>query len=101
MPLVSGNALFFVDNQNHLLALNKKNGKLFWETILEKGIWKGPYLIDKKLVLFSDEQSAFVDIKNGKVSYVKMRIEGSLPSMTNDGIFFLGNNGRLYHWEKI
>ena len=57
-PLISGNALFFVDNKNNLLAINKKSGKLFWELALENVPWKGPYLIDGKLILFSDEKSA-------------------------------------------
>ena len=100
-PFVNGNAMFFMDNNNHLVAVNKKSGKLFWETTLQKNIWKGPYLIDEKLILFSDEKSAFVTPTDGKIIYKEHRIKGSLPAVTNDGIFFLGDNGRVYHWEKI
>ena len=100
-PFISGNALFFVDNKNNLLAVNKKSGKLFWEVALENNVWKGPYLIDEKLVLFTDEKSVAVDPKDGKTTTLDTRIEGSFPALVNDGIFFLGDNGRLYHWEKI
>ena len=100
-PLVSGNALFFVDNKNNLLAINKRSGKLFWEVALENLVWKGPYLIDEKLVLFSNEKSVFVEPKNGQLTYQKIKMEGSDPAFIDDGIFFLGDNGKLYHWEKI
>ncbi|MBO7483831.1 MAG: PQQ-like beta-propeller repeat protein [Alphaproteobacteria bacterium] len=100
-PFVNGNALFFVDNQNHLLALDKATGRLFWETSLGQGTWKGPYLIDKNLVLFSDEKGILVNLKDGSFNDIKKRIEGSFPAITNKGIFFLGDNGHLYHWEKI
>ena len=101
-PFISGNTLFFVDNQNHLLALNKKSGKLFWEKPLEKGLWKGPYLIDEQLILFSDEKSVIVDPKTGNMTYRETgKIQGSYPALANEGVFFLGDNGTLYHWEKI
>ncbi|MGN0919145.1 MAG: PQQ-binding-like beta-propeller repeat protein [Alphaproteobacteria bacterium] len=100
-PLISGNALFFVDNQNHLLALNKKSGKLFWETALETTVWKGPYLIEGKLVLFSDEKALLVNPKDGKITPLEKRMKGSAPALTNEGIFFLGDNGTIYHWGKI
>lgn len=100
-PLISGNALFFVDTQNNLLAINKKSGKLFWEVSLENTVWKGPYLIDEKLVLFSDEKSLLINPKEGKITENKKRIEGSAPALTSEGIFFLGDNGTLYHWEKF
>lgn len=100
-PLVSGNALFFVDNKNNLLAINKRSGKLFWEVALENLVWKGPYLIDEKLVLFSNEKSVFVEPENGQLTYQKIKMEGSDPAFIDDGIFFLGDNGVLYHWGKI
>lgn len=100
-PLISGNALFFVDNQNHLLALNKNSGKLFWEVALEKAVWKGPYLIDEKLILFTDEKSLIVNPKDGKITENEKRIAGSTPALTSDGVFFMGDNGVLYHWGKI
>ena len=98
---MNGNALFFVDNKNNLLAINKKSGKLFWEVALENLVWKGPYLIDEKLFLFSDEKSVLVEPQDGKITYQKARIEGSKPALVDDGLFFLGDNGKLYHWEKI
>ncbi len=100
-PLISGNALFFVDNDNNLVALNKKSGKLFWETKLDKVVWKGPYLVNEKLVLFADEKGILVDPKNGKVTPSEKRIAGSTPAFTNEGVYFMGDNGALYHWGNI
>ena len=100
-PLINGNALFLLDNQNHLLAINKKSGKLFWEISLENILWKGPFLIDGKLVLFSNGKTAIITPKDGSITLKENGIKGSSPAITSDGIFFLGDNGRLYHWEKI
>ena len=67
-PLINGNALFLLDNQNHLLAINKKSGKLFWEISLENILWKGPFLIDGKLVLFSNGKTAIITPKDGSIT---------------------------------
>lgn len=100
-PLISGNALFFVDNDNTLVAINKKSGKLFWETKLDKAVWKGPYLINEKLVLFADEKSLIINPKDGKTTPSEKRIAGSTPALTNNGVYFMGDNGTLYHWGDI
>lgn len=100
-PLISGNALFFLDNQNRLLAINKNSGKFFWETELDNILWKGPFLVDGNLILFSEEKTAIVTPSDGKVTFKEKGIRGSNPAIINDGIFFLGDNGYLYHWEKI
>ena len=100
-PLISGNALFFLDNQNHLLAINKKSGKLCWEADLENILWKGPFLINNKLVLFSEEKTAIITPSDKKITFIEKGIQGSDPIIIDDGIFFLGDNGSLYHWEKI
>ncbi|MBR6231980.1 MAG: PQQ-binding-like beta-propeller repeat protein [Alphaproteobacteria bacterium] len=100
-PLVNGNALFFLDNHNHLLAINKKSGKFFWDVELENALWKGPFFVDGNLVLFSEEKTAVVNPSDGKVTIKEKGIKGSNPVIISDGIFFLGDNGYLYHWEKI
>ena len=100
-PLISGNALFFLDNQNRLLAVNKNSGKFFWKVDLENILWKGPFLIDGNLVLFSEEKVAIVTPSDGKITFKEKGLKGSNPVIIDDGIFFLGDNGTLYHWEKI
>ena len=65
-PILSGNSLFLIDNNNILYAINAKNGKIKWmkqfDTNIEEGFYfkdikkinfKGPFLIDNKLTLFS------------------------------------------------
>ena len=67
VPIVSGNSLFLIDNRNILYAMNAINGKIKLmkqlDTNIEEGFYfkdikkihfKGPFLIDNKLTLFSN-----------------------------------------------
>ena len=80
VPIVSGNSLFLIDNSNILYAINAKNGKIKWlkqlDLNIEEGFYfkdtkkinfKGPFLIDNKLALFSSNGVLnLVDPFNGK-----------------------------------
>ena len=39
--------------------------------------------------------------RTAKVTENEKRIAGSKPALTNEGVYFLGDNGKLYHWGKI
>lgn len=70
-PVVSGDALFLLSNQNKLMALNKQRGSKYWEADLSaigKGrTWFGPVLVNGELVLTSSEGDiVFFDAKTGK-----------------------------------
>ena len=61
-PIVSGNAVFIVDLDDRLIALNRENGKTFWVTQLtvDKGdsnraTWSGPLLGNGSLYAVSSE----------------------------------------------
>lgn len=63
-PLLSGNTLFVVSNDNDLLAVNKENGDILWATPIELGgkdtevVPYSPILLNNKLV---------VALSNGRV----------------------------------
>jgi outer membrane protein assembly factor BamB len=55
-PVISGNALFVIDLQDNLLALDRRTGKLFWRTQLPTvrqkrffSVWTGPTLAGGRL----------------------------------------------------
>ena len=74
-PILSGNSLFLIDNNNVLYGINANNGKIKWmkqfDAYIEKGFYfkdikknnfKGPFLINNKLILFSN--NGFLNLIN-------------------------------------
>ena len=109
-PILSGNSLFFIDNNNILYAVNAKNGKIKWmkqfESNIEKGFYfkyikkinfKGPYLIDNKLTLFSsDGNLSLIDPKNGNILKTKgFDILGAEPIFVKNKLIILTSDGDL------
>lgn len=74
-PVVSGNALFMVDLDDRLVALDRKTGETLWLTALPKPEkkkqrrnWAGPLLANGALVVMSsDGRIAQVDAASGKI----------------------------------
>ena len=51
-PIISGNSLFLIDNNNILYAINANNGKIKWMKQFDTNIEEGFYFKDiKKLIL--------------------------------------------------
>lgn len=83
-PALSGNALFLIDLQQRLVALDRKNGKPLWFTQLptsktkkQQTDWIGPLILGETVWAFSDDgRFAQLDPKNGKVLSIK---ETGLP----------------------
>ena len=71
-PTLSGSTLFLITHQGSLLALNKKNGKKYWETpLLGHGKtaprWYGPVVGGNSVIVTSsDGDIIFFDIRTGK-----------------------------------
>ena len=96
-PIISGNSLFIIDNKNTLHAINIKNGKIKWmkqfDSNIEEGFYfkdikkikfKGPFLIDNKLTLFSSNGYInLIDPLNGK--FIESR---NFDLLATDPIFF-------------
>ena len=102
-PIINGNVLFFLTNENTLLALDKKTGDLFWQQALPeiKGK-KGIYLLDNQIWLIGNEQSIILNANDGKIiNYSKSDIDGSRPILAQDGWYYLKKNGQLVHQDKL
>jgi outer membrane protein assembly factor BamB len=102
-PAVSGNALFLVDLEDNMVALNRKNGEVFWKTelpVVRKkkffSVWAGPTLAGGVLwAVSNDRKLAGVDPASGNVvvnrdlpspAYVKpIAAGGQLILLSADG----------------
>ena len=74
-PIISGNSIFLIDNNNVLYAIKANNGKIKWMKQfdlntkdgfyfknIKKVSFKGPYLMDNKLMLFSS--NGYINLLN-------------------------------------
>ena len=109
-PIISGNSLFLIDNNNILYAINSKNGKIKWTrqfaSNIEEGFYfkdikkinfKGPFLIDNKLMLFSSEgYFNLLDPLNGKLlGSVDFDLLGAEPIFVKNNLIILTSDGDL------
>lgn len=101
-PVVIGNVLYFVSNDNTLIALSNVTGNKFWVLTLPtyKGnteyVWYGPVLTSSGvLVANSIGDVIFVDPVSGKVKHTmrtKMKICAT-PKVIDKTIYFITSNG--------
>ncbi len=109
-PIISGNSLFIMDNNNILYAINSKNGKIKWmkqfDANIEEGFYfkdikkinfKGPFLMDNKLVLFSGNKLLnLIDPLNGKIlESIDFELLGSEPIFFENKLIILTSDGDL------
>ena len=109
-PIITGNSLFLMDNNNILYAINTNNGKIKWmkqfDTNIEEGFYfkdikkinfKGPYLIDNKLVLFSSNGLLnLINPLNGKTIISRdFELLGSEPIFVENKLIILTSDGDL------
>ncbi len=109
-PIIAGNSLFLMDNNNILYAINANNGKIKWmkqfDTNIEEGFYfkdikkinfKGPYLMDNKLVLFSGNGLLnIIDPLNGKIITSRdFERLGSEPIFVENKLIILTSDGDL------
>ena len=102
-PLINGNAFFMLTNQNELLALNKSNGHLFWQQgIPEIQGKEAMVLLDGKIIILGTERSIILDAKTGKIEdFIETNFDGSIPVVTQDGWYYLREDGKLIHQGQI
>lgn len=77
MPWVAGNALFIIDNEHNMAALDKESGKLIWSTPLlqeldineRNGIYlSGPIMFNSRLLATSSNGIVYIlSPENGKI----------------------------------
>ena len=109
-PIISGNSLFLMDNKNILYAINIENGKTKWmkqfDLNIEEGFYfketkkitfKGPFLIDNKLTLFSNRGYInLIDPLNGKfIESSDFDLLGADPIFVENKLIILTSDGDL------
>ncbi|MBR1600433.1 MAG: PQQ-binding-like beta-propeller repeat protein [Alphaproteobacteria bacterium] len=103
-PLLSGNTLFVVSNDNDLLAINKANGDILWSTSIELGgkvnevTPFSPILMNNQLVLaLSNGRINVYNPKNGqKVNMIDLDEDlNSAPVVADGYIVFTTAKAKL------
>ena len=107
-PIISGNSIFLIDNNNILYAINASNGKIKWRkqfaSNIEEGFYfkdikkinfKGPYLIDNKLLLFSSNGYLnLLDPLSGKLlETLDFDLLGTEPIFVENKLIILTSDG--------
>ena len=102
-PLVAGNYLYVLTNNFELLAINKHNGKIIWNTSIPKGddndnkngiFAAGPILVDNRLLVTTSNGYIFaVSPYTGEIiSYVSTDEGIELPPIVADGTTIFTTN---------
>ena len=109
-PIISGNSMFLIDNNNVLFAINANNGKIKWmkqfDLNIEEGFYfkdikkinfKGPFLIDNKLMLLaSNGYLNLLDPLNGKLLESKaFHLLGTEPIFIENKMIIVTSDGDL------
>ena len=100
-PILSGNALFLLTNQNELLAMNKDTGKFFWRKSIptnKKLPWKGLLLAQNQLILFNGERVLILDAKNGEQTKELKRDIYAMPIATDTHFITIDSNGYMMRY---
>ena len=109
-PIKSGNSLFLIDNNNILYAINASDGKIKWmkqlDSNIEKGFYfkdikkinfMGPFLIDDKLTLFSNNGYLnLINPFNGELIESRdFDLLGTEPIFLENKLIILTSDGEL------
>ena len=107
-PIISGNALYLITNQNQLKALNKNQGEQFWSVALtpgkpdkEQAVWYGPVLVNDFVIVSSSKGDiVFYDPKTGAEVRREMQkpLAGS-PVFSGDTMLILDTKGNLLFYQ--
>ncbi len=105
-PIVNGNSIFMVTTRNAIVALDKENGSLIWETELtskeSKGIaWKGPVLANNQLLVVSNKGDVvFVDALNGTIKQtIKTDSLSNKPILGKDKVILFTDDADLITYQ--
>ena len=73
-PVLSGNALFVLAKNHHLLALETSTGHIFWDKEIphdKKTSWQEINLSNDQLVLYGSDKNYYIDPKSGEVKHTE------------------------------
>ncbi len=107
-PWIAGNFLFILSNDQQLIALDVKDGRIVWVTALPRYeneekrknpiIWKAPVMGSGRMILGGTDGNIIeIDARNGKI-LSRWDAGGSLalpPVVAANTLFLLSNDGTL------
>lgn len=107
-PVVSGDSLFMITNDNHLLCMNKQTGKVRWTKSMDKWeddvkrkgriVWNGPVLAGSQLFLTGSHGTLIsIHAKDGSKAY-EYKLPGKVvvPPIAVDGtVYVVTESGSL------
>jgi len=111
-PWVSGNRIFVINTENILVSLDRMTGQLLWQKQLQQYekpesrdgavVWQGPILAGDRLLVFSSNGlvQEFSPIDGNLIR--EWKLDGNVtlsPSVANNTLYTLNDNGRLTAWR--
>ena len=103
-PLLIGDALFIVDNNNRVICLQKETGKVYWVTALPLSLegkpllWTAPIAVNEQLLMCSSSgDMMYLNLSDGskyKHLHTKDGIS-SQPIVVKDHLYILTDSGQL------
>ena len=115
LPIISGNNIFLISQQNYLICLNKQDGKIIWSKniktqakkynkkmkISDQNTLVNFFLIDNKISLFFSKGLIInIDHKNGEINSfinLKKKITSSIIFTENKMVFF--SNKKIFQYK--
>ena len=108
-PVVSGNAVFVLDTEQHLIALDRETGRIFWvhdmphvsdpkDKNSDKIFWSGPTLAENQLWMVNNlGQLVGISVVDGNQnSTIDFGDAASLSPVVADGtLYVVTDNGKL------
>ena len=107
-PSIAGNALYMISNQKELVALDKKQGKVFWKSVLvaqkdkdNQAVWFGPVIMNNSVIVASSlGDIVFYNAKKGQEERREKQKElFGAPVVVGETILFLTGNGSLLFYQ--
>jgi outer membrane protein assembly factor BamB len=103
-PLLIGNALFIVDNNNRVICLEKETGKIYWVTPLPLSaegkplLWTAPIAVNEQLLTCSSlGDIMYLNLSDGS-KYKRLTTKDGFstqPIVIRDHLYLLTESGQL------
>ncbi len=111
-PWVAGDYVFVLSSDNHLIALSRKTGMIYWVSKLPSYedeedrdsfiTWQGPVLAGNRLILVSSDRRALsVDATTGDIAN-RWKLPASVkipPVVAEQTLYLLSDSGILYAYR--
>ena len=103
-PILSGNALFVLAKDHHLLAIEANTGRIFWNKEMPhdaKTAWQNLELSNNQLILRNNDKYYYVDPKNGEIKLIKDKTDSIISPITIDNTTFgLTKRAKLTSYQQ-